>query len=451
MKTFNCLYVPIGVPTFDQDAAGELFQASATLLKQLAADVDIPKGPLLGLEDVRDHIEGKNPDLIILQNLTFAHAGFATEVFKHHDVPVVLWTLQEPSSNGGRLRLNSLTGAFAAGFAHKAMKRHSLFHVIGDPQDEKLRGNLNDVFAAAKAKVALQDLNLASIGHPPEGFGFGAAEEAALASSFGVRLITTEARELMELARSLDEKDLDDAKKSAQDLMAGLDRVKEPNRSDFLRLYEAHRRFVAEHDVKALASRCWPDYFNEYKTPVCAVLSLLNDMRVSAACEADAYGALSMYVGEYLSGNPSFLGDPVAIDKEEGTITFWHCGAGACTLARKDTGACLGVHPNRQIGPTMEFGLIPAQEATIFRIGKAPEGGFRFFVAKCSIKDSPKQYSGTSLVAQVGEDVEAMVNTMVEDGWEPHYAVIYGDVGRQLELLAKMLAIPCQSVRRNHP
>ena len=36
--------------------------------------------------------------------------------------------------------------------------------------------------------------------------------------------------------------------------------------------------------------------------------------------------------------------------------TSWHCGMAACTLARKDTGARVGVHPNRKIGPVMDFG-----------------------------------------------------------------------------------------------
>lgn len=42
--------------------------------------------------------------------------------------------------------------------------------------------------------------------------------------------------------------------------------------------------------------------------------------------------------------------------EKEGTVTFWHCGMAACNLARKDTGAQVGVHPNRKIGPVMDFG-----------------------------------------------------------------------------------------------
>ena len=83
---------------------------------------------------------------------------------------------------------------------------------------------------------------------------------------------------------------------------------------------------------------------------------MLNDEGVAAACEADIYGALSMWIGMQLSNEPVFFGDPVALDEEESSITYWHCGAAACSLARKDTGAVVGVHPNRKIGPAMDFG-----------------------------------------------------------------------------------------------
>ena len=58
----------------------------------------------------------------------------------------------------------------------------------------------------------------------------------------------------------------------------------------------------------------------------------------------------------------------------EGTITYWHCGMAACSLARKDTGAQVGVHPNRKIGPTMDFGCAACEHVTVFRVGRKPDG-----------------------------------------------------------------------------
>lgn len=138
--------------------------------------------------------------------------------------------------------------------------------------------------------------------------------------------------------------------------MCGLDATPERNLCDYSRLYRAYSEYVKQNNIGALASRCWPDFFTSYGTPVCSVLSMLNDDGVACACEADIYGALSMWVGMQLSGSPTFFGDPVSLDERENTVTYWHCGAAACSLARHDTGAVVGVHPNRKIGPAMDFG-----------------------------------------------------------------------------------------------
>ena len=135
---------------------------------------------------------------------------------------------------------------------------------------------------------------------------------------------------------------------------------------------------MGENRIGALCSRCWPDFFTEFGTPVCSVLSLLNANGVSASCESDAYGALSMFIGSDLTGRSCFFGDPVSMNETEGTITFWHCTAAGerGDLARKDTGAQVGVHPNRKIGPVMDFGCAACEHVTLFRVGRKPTAAF---------------------------------------------------------------------------
>lgn len=221
--------------------------------------------------------------------------------------------------------------------------------------------------------------------------------------------------------------------------MKGLENTPERNRLDFARLYKAYEEYVKTNGIGALASRCWPDYFVSYGTPVCAVLAMLNDLGMAASCETDAYGALSMYLGMQLTGAPAFFGDPVSLSEEENTISFWHCGTAACSLAKPDTGACVGEHCNRHIGPTLEFGCKAAPEVTIFRIGRKADGSFRFFIASGEALDKPQQFLGTSMVVRTEGNVKDIVYRTVEEGWEPHYAVIYGNAADELEILAHML------------
>ena len=193
--------------------------------------------------------------------------------------------------------------------------------------------------------------------------------------------------------------------------------------------------------IGALSSRCWPDFFTAFGTPVCGVLAMLNDMGVAASCEADTYGALSMYMGMKLSEQAVFFGDPVSLDESENTITFWHCGTAACSIAREDTGATIGVHPNRKIGPVMDFGCKAADKVTVFRVGQKADGSFRFFVTTGSALDKPKQFCGTSIVVRTDKKSYDIVNQSVKDGWGPHFVVIYGDCSDELKILGHMLEI----------
>jgi L-fucose isomerase-like protein len=145
-----------------------------------------------------------------------------------------------------------------------------------------------------------------------------------------------------------------------------------------------------------------------------------------------------MYLTMQLTGQPCFFGDPVSMDEEENTITFWHCGTAACSLAREDTGAKVDVHCNRKIGPTLDFGCKPCKEVTIFRIGKDAAGKFRFFLATGEALDKPKQFNGTSVVVKTKASAERIVYESVEAGWEPHFVVAYGNVAAELKILAHM-------------
>ena len=337
MKPFVPVYVPVGVPTFHMESAQDAFERSAAALKAMDGDFVCPQEKLLSLDALRAYLDPLAPDLIVFQNLTFANAAYMAEVLRRTSCPVVLWTLREPVIDGGRLRLNSLTGAYSAANTLRAFSDRPFVYVFGAPEEDRVQEALKAAVAAARVKHDMRSLKLAAVGHTPQGFGFGRALDGELMDAFGVELETIEARELMDKAKGYTDEDCRPYLERTAALTCGFENTPERNRLDHARLYKAYSDYVQQSGVGALASRCWPDFFTAYGTPVCAVLSLLNDDGVAAACEADVYGALSMWVGRELSGRPVFFGDPVSLDEGENTITYWHCGAAACALARKDT------------------------------------------------------------------------------------------------------------------
>lgn len=438
---FEVAYVPIGVPTFHLESAQAEFEKSCQLLKDIISEVKYPEKMLLSIEDLCEYLDQISPDLLVVQNITFANSAYISEVLKRFDCPLLLWTLREPVIDGGRLRLNSLTGAYSAGNAMMYMRNSNFEYIFGSTEEKRVKDKISAVIRAGILKKKLKGLKLASVGHTPQGFGFGRAMDIEMLKTFGVTLESIEARELIDIAKAYTEDSCDDYLEETASHTVEFEKTPRKNQIDHSRLYRAYKEYVTRNQIGALSSRCWPDFFTAYGTPVCTVLAMLNDMGVAASCEADSYGALSMYMGMQLTGSPVFFGDPVSLDEQENTITYWHCGTAACSLARQPEGAQIGVHPNRKIGPAMDFGCRAMEQVTIFRIGKKADGEFRFFLAGGEALDKPKQFTGTSIVVQTEQSALKVVNQSIEAGWEPHFVVIYGDVREELSVLARMLDI----------
>ena len=442
--SFQFAYVPIGVPTFHLESAQKAFDDSVSLLQKLDPSVKVPDEMLLSLPKLGAFLDTLSPDFVIVQNVTFANAAYMSEVLRRFSCPVLLWTLREPVIDGGRLRLNSLTGAYSAANVMRACGRRFAY-VFGAPAEESVQRRIAAAVAAARLKKQLRSLNLLQIGHTPEGFGFGRGLDAELLSLFGVNLKSIEARELIGRAKTYGDDEIQSYLDNARARIVGLDKTPEKNKLDFARLYKAYDSYVKENGIGAVSSRCWPDFFVDFGTPVCAVLAMLGDNGVPASCEADAYGALSMYIGQRLTGKPTFFGDPVSLDEGENTVTFWHCCTAACSLAREDTGAVCDVHCNRRIGPTLDFGCKAAPAVTVFRIGREPDGSCRFFVCGGEALDKPKQFNGTSIVVKTEGSSRAVVERSVKNGWEPHFVVAMADIREELLALANMLDIPIEA------
>jgi hypothetical protein len=175
-KKFEVVYLPIGVPTFHLESAEEQFQASRRMLRKICRQVEAPNNMLLSLDLLSAFLDKTDPDLIILQNITFANAAYTQEVLRRFpDVPIILWGLREPVIDGGRLRLNSLTGSYSAANTIRQYRKEPLDYVFGSPSEEKVISKITAAIKAAELKFALKTLKLAQIGHTPQGFGFGRA------------------------------------------------------------------------------------------------------------------------------------------------------------------------------------------------------------------------------------------------------------------------------------
>lgn len=440
MPQLHPVFLPVARTTFHMPGAGEYYRQSVALLKELCPAVQAPVELLTSVEMLEQYLRSLTvqPDLVIFQNTTFVDAEFINAVMRLTACPVVLWAVREPVVDGGRLRLNSLTGAFAAG--NRLVEHQRLLDfVFGAPLEKNVRSGLEQVLRVMSTWLELKHLNVGLVGSYPPGFAFGHLDESLLTHHLGARVIRIEVGSIIQRANDCTLEEVAAATRELAGCVTNIQEAGEDELERYARLKVAYDGFVRENNIKVLASRCWPDFFVQYGAPVCAVLSLLTERGVMAACEADLGGALTMFMQSSLTGRPAYLGDPVALEEEKNSIIYWHCGAGACSLARPDTGARLGVHPNRQIGPTMEFGLRPGT-VTVARLGKTARG-LRMYILSGQALDEPRKFLGTSVAVAPGGAAREIIARSIADGWEPHFALVYGDVRGELKMLCRLLGV----------
>ena len=152
MKDFTPVYIPVGVPTFHLESAGDLFERSVKILRSIDPDFTVPDDMLLSVDTMSEYISDLQPDLIVFQDLTFANAAYMTEVVSRFDCPVLLWTLREPVIDGTRLRLNSLTGAYSAANAMRLSGRTDYEYVFGSPEEDAVISKIKACVKAAEIR-----------------------------------------------------------------------------------------------------------------------------------------------------------------------------------------------------------------------------------------------------------------------------------------------------------
>ena len=158
-----------------------------------------------------------------------------------------------------------------------------------------------------------------------------------------------------------------------------------------------------------------------------------------ASCEADIHGAVSMWVGSRLAGGPAYLGDLVHVDEERNTGIFWHCGAAAYSLVSPRTGPVAGVHPNRKLALTLEVGLKPGR-VTVLRLAPGPRG-YRLLTIGGEALDEPQKFWGTTVEVRTDRPVKDILEILIRQGYDHHYAVVWGDVRAELAALGEQLGI----------
>ncbi|GGD61623.1 hypothetical protein [Paenibacillus nasutitermitis] len=433
-------YLPIGRKTFDIESANRIFEETRDYLTSVCHCVQAPKQIITSPDELGEVLSGmvsNDVDCIVYQMTTFADAEFIVKVMESCKQPIVVWSVREPEI-GGRLRLNSLTGGNSSCHALRYYERDFDF-IYGNPSEIGVQAKLESKFAAKQTHRKLAALTVGVLGDHPPGFYFSGTDEVELHRKIGVNLHHIDLHRMFKEALELDEEAWKPMLDRAASMVVGLDKSDE-SAVKFAKFSTCLKQYVDRHHITATAVRCWPEFFAELGAAACSTLSQFIEDGIVSSCESDIHGAVTMFIQRELSGGlPPYLGDLVLLNEANNSVVFWHCGAGAYSLAHPAVGAKAGVQPNRKLGFALDFGLKPGK-ITISRLSKSFDG-YRMLIMRGEALDEPQPFTGTSVSVKLNGQADQIVHSLMLGGFEPHYSIIYDDIVDKLKELCKLLKI----------
>ena len=228
---------------------------------------------------------------------------------------------------------------------------------------------------------------------------------------------------------------------------------------DWAEAHKGAKKYVA------FADKCWPAFPTEFGFEPCFVNSRLVTRGIPVACEVDAYGALSEYIGMCASDDTVTLLDinnsvPASLfdEKIAGTKDYkltdtfmgFHCGNTPSCKMCGDRAVRYQLIQHRLLEPagsdpdftrgTLE-GDIAASQITFFRLQCDSEGTLRSYIAEGEILDVPTGSFGGIGIFAIPEMGRFYRHVLVERRYPHHGAVAFNHCGKALFDVFRYLGI----------
>ncbi len=368
--------------------------------------------------------------VIVLQIGTFPDGEAPLKIAEQLRLPVIIHSLPEPDIDK-KVSMNSLCGANLSTFTLTAMKiPHTFIH--GDPSDAAVEAGLK---ARVRAIVSLSELRqsrLALIGFRAPGFYPSSFDELLLRRTFGIAMDYIDLGEIKEAFHS------GNTKKAPVDSFTAIGggNLSGESVSMMEQHYAALSSVFENSGLNLFAIRDWPELFDvEAPAGLWPALGWLQDDGYLIGPEGDVNAAVTMKLGHGLTNDTPFFADVSGWKDEESSLVLWHYG-GAPSLANDPNKIRFGME-----GREVEFTLKPGK-ATLMRVGML-NGTFRLLGISGEIMDKPIQIGRAGGYFQTtNTPAGEVIHHILENGWEHHYILFYGDLTIELKTIAKLTGLP---------
>lgn len=432
--------VALARPTFDIPYAEQVVQQAWNQLVTLDADLIGSSTLLFDTEAAQSalaELKEKSLDLLLILQISFTDATMTVEFARELEAPLALWSFPEPRE-GGRLRLNALCGINLAG--HALGKQKIPYDYIHRPADSKEA--IEEIQSLARANTVIQKLKNAKIGvigKFPDGFDTCDYDKEGVAQKFGVGVEQLDLHKFLDGARAIPDTETDSVYQTLSKQVNNINELEQEPLRKSLKVYSNLKKIAADNQFQALAVRCWPEFFTDYGCAACGAMAMMNEQQIPCGCEADLYGTMTTLILQWLGNQPAFMADLVDVNVEEDTAVLWHCGLAPISMADPQKDVRATIHTNRKKPLLYEFTLKPGQ-VTIARLSQS-QNKTRLVLGSGEMLQKPMSFTGTSGVIRFSKPSQQVLDTIMAEGLEHHFSLIYGDFQPALRKIAKRLGI----------
>jgi L-fucose isomerase-like protein len=413
------------------------------ILKQLeSSDVEVIKVESFvtswqEAKGTAEKFKKENIDLLLVLCGTFTLDDLLTTIVKEIDVPLMIWAIPEPPLKGGPLPCGSLLAAVMNGSAIRRMGKHYKL-LYGKPNDVKVLKQIKRIIKVTKTIKQLKVMRIGMVGYRPPGFYACTFDELELRNSIGPEIVHIDLSEVLDEFNKVSQEEtvVADVKKRFK-----IDGPTQEDMTNTAKLYLSLRRLVEREKLSCTAIKCWPELRDHHDLGACFTLSRLIDEGIMSACEADIYGAVTMSILYSLTGKIVYFADLISINEEKNTALMWHCGSSPTKLAEAPSLVTIRRFsiPGFGRGVTTEFPIKPGR-VTIARLS-AIKDSYRMFICGGEALKTEMVVRGNPSEVKLDSNVREVLEKIVTEGFEHHYAVVHADVKEELIELCNRLKI----------
>ncbi len=375
---------PIGTPFIDS----ELISNAKDALKKAGLELDEYETILATKKEAGEcfskYKKQDDIDAVILFSGTWvwsAHMIAAVRDFATTGKGIVLWT--NPGSQGWR----PVGGLVMQG----AMKEIGIKHrfVYGRYDDPAEIEKITSYCRASAMKNLLNMSTLGTFGGRGMGQTCGVADPSQWMKMFGVDIDSRDTTELLNTAKAVTKKEINETRASIQKYFA--DPIPDDEQSDrSVSLYLAIKKLVKKNDWDFYTIQSFPGLGDDYSA-TCFAQSMMLEDGIGTSTLGDFNTALTVKCLTDLSSQPVYYGDLQHVDKSNNEIKI--IGDGACppSLAGKLGPAGFAEHgiPTEGEAGGISVKLIcKVGEGVLARLGRN-NGEFEMVITKCSIFEPP--------------------------------------------------------------